>query len=55
MGIKTNDIHGAFGCSSCHDEVDARTMKNNDRQEVRLAFYEAVIRTQILLIKGGLM
>jgi len=29
MGGKSADIHGVFGCSACHDEIDRRTMHTN--------------------------
>lgn len=54
MARKSSDIHGAYGCSSCHDEVDGRTMKS-DRDYVKRCFYEALIRTQIILIEKGLI
>lgn len=55
MGIKSDDRHGAYGCSSCHDEVDGRTRIIKDRLYVALVFHQAVIRTQIRLIRKGLM
>ena len=54
MGMKANDIHGAFCCSACHDEVDRRTRKLN-AAFVKLAHLEGVIRTQEIWIKEGLL
>jgi len=55
MGYKSNDIHGAYGCSSCHDVVDGRTPCYLEGDPVKLYFLEAVIRTQIILIEKGLI
>ena len=54
MGRKRSDLHGAYCCSSCHDEVDGRTMRA-DRDYVKRCFYEAVFRTQLILIEKGLI
>jgi hypothetical protein len=54
LSLKRSDIHAAFGCSACHDEVDRRSMKI-DKDTAQIAFYEGVIRTQELLQKEGLM
>ena len=45
MGGKGHDLHVAWLCSACHDEVDGRT-RILDREFVRAAVYEAVLRTQ---------
>lgn len=59
MSSKSSDIHGAYGCSSCHDEVDGRTNKTkyicDSKESVELWFYEAIIRTQLILIEKGLI
>ncbi len=56
MGRKSSDIHGAYGCSDCHDVVDGRVGTNyNTKDEVDLAFYEGVIRTQQILLEKGLI
>lgn len=54
MALKQPDLFGAFGCSSCHDEVDRRTCKI-DAKEVKLDFYEGVFRTQLIWLKEGLI
>jgi hypothetical protein len=51
-GLKAPDLLGAWGCNACHDEVDRRT-RNLERDFVRLAFYEGVMRTQYVLIQEG--
>ena len=55
MGYKQHDLLAAYGCSSCHDEVDGRTMKIVDRTKLRLWFMDGVIRTQQILIREGVI
>lgn len=52
MGQKAPDLLGAWGCAACHDEVDRRTRKL-EVEFVRRCMYEAVIRTQKILIDEG--
>ena len=55
VGIKADDRHGAIACSACHDAVDGRTQLGYDKDFTMLMFLEAVIRTQKIWIKEGLM
>lgn len=55
VAIKVNDLLGAYGCSCCHDVVDGRVKHNFDADFVKLAFYEGVFETQLILIKKGLI
>lgn len=52
VGMKPNDLQGAWACSSCHDYCDGR-VKNFNREEARLAHAEGVMRTQDILLKEG--
>jgi len=52
--IKPDDFQGAYGCSSCHDEIDRRTRKH-EFDYVRLAHAEGCFRTQKKLIEKGLV
>ncbi|MWP62037.1 DUF1364 domain-containing protein [Gilliamella sp. Pas-s25] len=52
VGMKPNDLQGAWACSACHDEIDRRT-RIFENEFVRLAHAEGVIRTQDILIKEG--
>lgn len=52
MGMKPNDLQGAWACSSCHDEVDRRT-RILENEYVRLAHADGVIRTIDILLKEG--
>ncbi len=54
VGRKPHDLHGAWCCSSCHDELDGRT-RHLERNDVYLMALEAVFRTQKELIKRGLL
>ena len=54
MGIKKDDIHAAFACSDCHDEIDRRTYKlTNDY--VELEHRRAVERTKKIWLEMGLI
>ena len=56
MGMKSNDIHGAYCCSACHDVIDGRSNPQISSPEYRrLAFYEGMVRTQLILIDKGLL
>ncbi|MCX8602653.1 MULTISPECIES: DUF1364 domain-containing protein [unclassified Gilliamella] len=52
VGMKPNDLQGAWACSSCHDEIDRRT-RIFENEFVRLAHAEGVMKTQNILIKDG--
>jgi hypothetical protein len=55
MALKHDDRHAAIGCSSCHDVVDFRTKTAYSRIEIELMHHQAVIRTQKIWIREGLM
>jgi hypothetical protein len=55
MGRKHNDLHGAWGCSRCHDVVDGRAKSEYQPELVRLWLFEAVVRTQQVLIDEGVI
>ena len=52
MGMKPNDLQGAWTCSSCHDEIDRR-MHRYEFDFVRLAHAEGILRTLNILLKEG--
>ena len=52
VGMKPNDLFGAWACSACHDEIDRRT-RRTDASEAHMAHLEGVIRTQAALIAEG--
>ena len=55
IGRKHHDLHGAWGCSACHDAVDGRVRCGFEAETLRLWHYEAVIRTQTVLMSEGKM
>ena len=55
MGITADDLLGAWACSSCHDASDRRSHTDLDRDYVRLAHLEGVIRTIAQLRKENIV
>ncbi len=55
MGMKSTDIIGAWACSSCHDAIDRRAHMDLDREHVRLAHLEGMVRTLAQLDREGLL
>ena len=55
MGIKADDLLGAWACSSCHDAVDRRSNTDLERDYVRLAHLEGMVRTIAQLRKEELV
>ena len=54
IGLKSNDLFGAWACSSCHDEIDRRS-RNMDSADCALFHLEGVLRTQqALLLEGAI-
>lgn len=49
MGMKANDLLGAWGCSDCHRYVDTHGMDG------RTALLEGMARTQAFLLNTGLV
>jgi len=55
MAAKMHDIHAAYGCSGCHAVLDGATKTEYDRADIRAWHYEAVVRTQLIMIREGLI
>jgi len=55
LGIKSPDLIGAWACSACHDAIDRRAHMDLDRDYVRLAHLEGVLRTQRVLLNLGII
>jgi len=55
MGMKADDLFGAWACSSCHDAIDRRAHTDLDRDYVRLAHLEGMVRTIAQLRKEDLI
>ncbi len=54
IAIKSNDIHSAYGCSSCHAVVDGAKSEFS-QDEIKLMFYDGMVRTQLILIEKELI
>lgn len=55
IGMKSEDLLGAYGCSSCHDVYDRRVPTEMLRVEVELAFWQGHARSLLLLIEKGII
>jgi hypothetical protein len=55
MGMKSPDIIGAWACSACHDAIDRRDHTDLERDFVRLAHLDGMVRTIAQLVKEGLV
>lgn len=55
MGMKANDAHGAYGCSGCHDAIDHRVKTDFSADDLKIMFYDGMVRTQLILIDKGLL
>jgi len=53
LGLKSPDLFGAWACADCHDSVDRRRHTSLDRDFVRLAHLEGMMRTQYILLQEG--
>lgn len=53
-GIKAPDQLGCWSCSACHSAIDSNGASVGlERDFVKLAHLEAIVRTQYILIKEG--
>lgn len=55
MGIKAPSLLGAWACSCCHDAIDRRRFKDLERDYVRLAHLEGMVRTLDALVAEGVI
>jgi hypothetical protein len=54
IGLKSPDLFAAFACSTCHDEIDSRTIRATITEtELRVAHLEGMIRTQKYWLDEG--
>jgi hypothetical protein len=53
IGMKSPDCCACPACHSCHDAIDRRAHLELDRDYVRLAHLEGVMRWQAKLVKEG--
>lgn len=59
IGMKSHDLLGAYGCSSCHDAYDRRQFMSArpllSREQVELCFWQGHARSVLLLIEKGIV
>lgn len=55
MGIKSDDICGGFGCSSCHDVIDGRRKHSLTDYEIEWYLRRSMVRTWRILIEKGII
>jgi hypothetical protein len=53
VGLKPPDTNGAFACDHCHGICDGRIKSDMDRDHIRLAHAEGVLRTLAWLASEG--
>lgn len=53
MGLKADDVIGSWACSACHDAIDRRSHTDLDRDYVKLAHLEGMVRTIAQLRREG--
>ena len=54
MGMKHEDIFGAFSCSACHEWLDGGYIREGVSKDVRdLEHLRAMMNTQKIMIKQG--
>jgi hypothetical protein len=56
IGLKSPDLFGFRGCSSCHDVIDGRNQRSDfNKMELQIMAYQAMVETQYQLIQEGLI
>lgn len=55
IGLKSDDVLGAWACSDCHDAIDRRNYAYLEHDFVRLAHLEGMVRTIAQLRKEELI
>jgi hypothetical protein len=55
MGRKSVDLHGSYGCSSCHDVIDSRVRTTFTPDEIKVMFFDGMVRTQMMLLDKELV
>ncbi len=52
--LKSDDIHSAYGCYECRQIIDGAKSEFS-QDEIKLMFYDGMVRTQLILIEKGLI
>ena len=53
MGRKHNDLFASFACSDCHDAIDGKIRTCLTQDDLKLAFFEGMQRTQQIWLDNG--
>lgn len=54
VAMKSSDIHTAYGCYACHAVIDG-AKSEYAKDELKLMFYDGMVRTQKILLEKGLI
>lgn len=54
IAMKSSDIHASYGCYKCHAVIDG-AKSEFPKDELKLMFYDGMVRTQLILIEKGLI
>lgn len=54
VAMKSPDIHAAYGCYACHAVVDG-VKSEFSQDEIKVMFFEGMVRTQLILVEKGLI
>ena len=52
---RSNDIHGCYCCSDCHDVIDGRRKTTLAVIDLQIAKYDAMMETQLKLMEKELL
>lgn len=56
IGLKANDLSGAYACQACHDYYDRRVFVPEEHYaNIKVDFYEGHLRSLAILIEKGLV
>jgi aldehyde:ferredoxin oxidoreductase len=55
MALKSDTIHGAYGCYDCHMVCDGHIKSEYESDILKLWFFEGMVKTQLILLAKGLI
>jgi len=55
MGRKQPDLLAAYCCSSCHANIDGAVKSIFNKEYLKLAFLEGIVRTQLYWLENGMI
>jgi len=54
IALKSSDIHASYGCYKCHAVIDGAKSEFS-KEEIKLMFYDGMVRTQLILLEKELI